>query len=251
MSASTQQRRIVIVAYEGFQSLDVTGPLEVFSTAQQILAAQRSPAGGYQVSIVSREGVPLRSSSGLLVTPERTLDSLREPIDTLLVPGGEGRTRAVDDGELLAWIARAHAHARRTVSVCTGAFLLARAGLLDGRRATTHWAWASELQQAHPQVRVDAEPIFIRDGSIWTSAGVTAGMDLALALVEEDHERELALKIARALVMFVRRPGGRRSSARRWWPSSRGARRCASSSARCSRTWRAITASSRWLCART
>ncbi len=198
----------MIVAYPGFQSLDVTGPLEVFSVAQRILAAQRSPARGYRVSVVSREGEPLRSSSGLLLTPEGSLASLREPIDTLLVAGGEGRAQAVDDAELIAWIARAHEDTRRTVSVCTGAFLLARAGVLAGRRATTHWAAARELQQTHPEVRVDAEPIFIRDGSVWTSAGVTAGMDLALALVEDDHERELALKIARALVMFVRRPGG-------------------------------------------
>ncbi len=111
------------------------------------------------------------------------------------------------DPALLKWIARASRSARRTTSVCTGAFLLADAGLLDGRRATTHWAYAAELQRLHPEVEVDPAPIFVRDGRVWTSAGVTAGMDLALALVEEDLDRDVALTIARHLVLFLRRPG--------------------------------------------
>ncbi len=210
MPSNPHARRIVIVAYPGVQSLDVTGPLEVFSTAQRFIAAagEQRRARGYEVSVRSREGTALESSSGLCVVPAGDLRSTTGPIDTLIVPGGDGRVRALEDAELIEWIRRACARARRTVSVCTGAFLLARAGVLEGRRVTTHWASAAELQGAHPEIEVDAEPIFIRDGSIWTSAGVTAGMDLALALVEEDHDRELALKIARALVMFLRRPGG-------------------------------------------
>lgn len=209
MPSTPQPRRIVILAYEGVQSLDVTGPLEVFATAQRLLAAQpQGQARGYEVTVRSRDGAPVRCSSGLGLVPDGELSSEPRAIDTLLIPGGDGRRRAVQDAELIEWIARASGRARRTVSVCTGAFLLARAGLLGGRRVTTHWAWAAELQAEYPDVRVDAEPIYIAEGDLWTSAGVTAGIDLALALVEQDHDRGLALKIARRLVMFLRRPGG-------------------------------------------
>ncbi len=143
-----------------------------------------------------------------MITPHAALENPPREIDTLIVAGGAGERRAAEDAELIDWIARARGSARRTASVCTGAFLLARAGLLDGRRATTHWAYAEQARSAaYPQVEVDAEPIFVRDGPIWTSAGVTAGMDLALALVEEDLDREAALLIARHLVLFLRRPG--------------------------------------------
>ncbi len=200
----------MIAAYPGVQSLDVTGPLEVFATATRLRAGDAGANGaqGYEVEVRSLDGAPLESSSGLRIVPAGSLRALRHAIDTLIVPGGEGHIGACEDGELIDWIARASVGARRTVAVCTGAFVLARAGLLSGRRATTHWAWARELQRLHPDVEVDAEPIFVRDGAVWTSAGVTAGMDLALALVEEDHDREFALRIARALVMFVCRPGG-------------------------------------------
>ncbi len=138
--------------------------------------------------------------------PDETLGEAGR-IDTLIVPGGSGRTALAGDRELQAWLRGAAGRARRVASVCTGAFLLAESGLLDGRRVTTHWAYAAKLARRHPELEVDADPIFIRDGPVWTSAGVTAGMDLALALVEEDHDRELALRIARQLVMFLRRPG--------------------------------------------
>jgi len=128
-------------------------------------------------------------------------------IDTLIVAGGPGTRAAVADAALIDWIASAASAATRTAAVCTGAFLLARAGLLDGRRATTHWSAAGELARLHPRVEVDAEPIYVRQGRIWTSAGVTAGMDLALALVEQDLDREAALTIARHLVLFLQRPG--------------------------------------------
>ena len=209
MGNVTEQRRVAIVVYPGIQSLDVTGPLEVFDVAHRMLAA-RAPGAqeGYEVSVVSRDGAPVRASSGLQIVPDGDLRSSQARLDTLLVPGGLGQAQACEDAELIAWIAHAAMRARRTVSVCTGAFLLARAGVLAGRRATTHWTAAAALAAAHPDVEVDADPIYIRDGSVWTSAGVTAGMDLALALVEEDHDRELALSIARQLVLFLRRPGG-------------------------------------------
>jgi transcriptional regulator GlxA family with amidase domain len=206
VAGSRKRRQVVILAYPGVQSLDVTGPLEVFAGAQQLLEATGRSDPGYDVTIVSRNGAPLRTSSGLTLTPHARLRDAPPAIDTLIVAGGAGRTEAAADRRLLDWISAASATARRTVSVCTGAFLLAGAGLLDGRRATTHWAFAEELALRHPGVSVDPQPIFLRDGRIWTSAGVTAGMDLALALVEEDLDREAALVIARHLVLFLRRP---------------------------------------------
>jgi transcriptional regulator GlxA family with amidase domain len=252
MTRSRPPRDVVILVYAGVQSLDVTGPLEVFSGAQQLLAsgarshlapAPELPAGdgpegggdhgdrghgdrsnrgdrggrghgdrsnrerGYRVTIVSADGTPVRSSSGLTIVPDASLREVPAAIDTLLVAGGAGAQRASADATLRAWIAARAETARRVASVCTGAFLLAAAGLLDGRRATTHWAFAAELARCYPLVSVDPEPIFVRDGPLWTSAGVTAGMDLALALVEEDLDREAALTIARHLVLFLRRPG--------------------------------------------
>jgi transcriptional regulator GlxA family with amidase domain len=183
---------VQIVLFEGVQSLDVTGPLEVFTYA-----------GGYRVSTASVGGGPVRTSSGLHLTPDQ---ALAEAPDTLVVPGGQGTRSPQPD--VVAWL-REHGHEpARIMSVCTGAFLLAEAGLLDDRRATTHWQFCHTLAARHPQVDVDPSPIFVRDGRIATSAGVTAGLDLALALVEEDRGRETALAIARGLVMFLRRPGG-------------------------------------------
>jgi transcriptional regulator GlxA family with amidase domain len=205
--ARPSRRRVAIVAYPGVQTLDVTGPLEVFAGAQTLIERSGRRARGYSVEILARGRAPLRSSSGLTLVPHAAIGQATGPLDTLLVAGGEGHLAACADGELIRWIARASTRARRVVSVCTGAFLLAEAGLLDGRRATTHWAFAAELARRHPSVAVDAEPIFVRDGRIWTSAGVTAGMDLALALVEDDLDREAALLIARQLVLFLRRPG--------------------------------------------
>jgi transcriptional regulator GlxA family with amidase domain len=207
---SRNKRHVVILLYPGVQSLDVTGPLEVFHGADQALAARGDEhhQQGYTIRTVAAGGTPLRTSSGLAITPDEPLPNLAaQKIDTLIVPGGSGRRELARDAGLLDWLRQAAAHSRRTAAVCTGSFLLAEAGLLDGRQATTHWAYAAELADAHPAVEVDADPIFIRDGSLWTSAGVTAGMDLALALVEDDHDRALALLIARHLVLFLRRPG--------------------------------------------
>jgi transcriptional regulator GlxA family with amidase domain len=200
--------RVLIAVFDGVQSLDVTGPLEVFAGAN--LAGAIGETAGcpqYHIRICSIDGLPVRSSSGLRLTPDESL-ACAAPPDLLVVPGGAG-TR-VNDPRLVEWLRRNAPGARRVMSVCTGAFLLAEAGLLDGRRATTHWDHCASLARRFPAVAVDPEPIFVRDGPVATSAGVTAGIDLALALVEEDLGRDVALEIARHLVMFLRRPGGQR-----------------------------------------
>jgi transcriptional regulator GlxA family with amidase domain len=212
MPRRSTPRNVVILVYPGVQSLDVTGPLEVFTGAQQLLEVQaagrteqRDP--GYRVLVVSRDRAPLETSSGLTIVPHAALEDAPRAIDTLIVAGGAGIDTFCEDRAALDWIAAHARRARRVASVCTGAFALAAAGLLDGRRAATHWTAAAELARRHPRVTVDPEPIFVRDGSLWTSAGVTAGMDLALALVEDDLDRDAALTIARHLVLFLRRPG--------------------------------------------
>jgi transcriptional regulator GlxA family with amidase domain len=207
MSQASNPRQIAILVFPGVQSLDVTGPLEVFAGAHSLVESTSGEDRGFEVRIVSRDGAPLATSSGLSIIPHGSIAELTDDLDTLIVPGGAGQRRAGEDQVLLDWIISTSARARRTASVCTGAFLLARAGLLEGRRATTHWTQAERLRREFPGINVDADPIFVRDGDIWTSAGVTAGMDLALALVEEDLDREAALTIARHLVLFLRRPG--------------------------------------------
>lgn len=192
-------RRIALVVFAQCQVLDVTGPAEVFAQAGRLGGAS------YDVTLVGRSGV---SSGGIALAPVVAPADDRGPLDTLMVAGGRGVEAAEHDAELVAWIREAAGRARRVTSVCTGAFLLARAGLLDGRRATTHWDSCARLARRHPAVRVEADPIFVRDGHIATSAGVTAGMDLALALVEEDCGPEVAMAVARRLVLFARRPGG-------------------------------------------
>ena len=187
--------RAVIVVFDGVQSLDVTGPAEVFAAA------------GWTVTTVSTDGAPVRTSSGLTLVPDGDLASARGHLGVLVVAGGAGTPAAMADARLLAWLARAARRAARVASVCSGAFVLAEAGLLDGRRATTHWSVCDELAHRYPTIEVDPDPIYVRDGDVWTSAGVTAGMDLALAIVEEEHGRDVALRIARHLVLFLRRPG--------------------------------------------
>ncbi|GGJ45865.1 GlxA family transcriptional regulator [Streptomyces brasiliensis] len=191
-------RSLLVVLFDDMQSLDVTGPVEVFTGAEAC-----SP-GTYRIRTASLDGAPVRTSSGLTVVPDAALTD--EPMPhTLIVPGGAGSRRP--DPGLIDWL-RAHGpRPERLVSVCTGAILLARAGLLDGHRVTTHWAYSEKLARDHPAVEVDPDPIYVRGGDIATSAGVTAGIDLALALVEEDLGRDVALTVARHLVVFLRRPG--------------------------------------------
>lgn len=203
----------MIVMFPDVQVLDVTGPHEVFSLANRTVGATPAP---YDVEVVARalddrDGV--RASGGLRLGVDRRVgpgvtDPDGRPIDTLLVAGGRGSTEAANDGELLAWLRDVAPTCRRFGSVCTGTFVLAAAGLLDGRRVATHWSACDVLQERHPAVRVETDPIFVRDGNLVTSAGVTTGIDLALSLVEEDLGPEVALEVARTLVVFVQRPGG-------------------------------------------
>ena len=198
-------RRVWIVAFPDAQLLDVTGPWEVFAMANRV-GAPRAPR--YAVSVVAPAAGAVATSGGLALVAHRSLAQATGAVDTLIVAGGEGTRPGARDVRLVRWIRRAARRARRVASVCTGAFLLAEAGLLDGRRATTHWARCDALQRRFPAVRVERDPIFVRDGNVFTSAGITAGMDLALELVEEDCGRDVALTVARWLVMFLRRPGG-------------------------------------------
>jgi transcriptional regulator GlxA family with amidase domain len=196
-----EARRVVLVAFDGVQPLDVVGPAEVFSTA-----ALLSPPG-YTVEVVAPTAEPLRASS-VNLAPDRSIASCRGPIDTLMCAGGTGVRDAARDERLIHWLRAAAKRSRRVASVCTGAFLLARAGLLDGRKATTHWSACAALARNYPEIEVEPDPIFVEDGTVYTSAGVTAGMDLALGLVDEDLGRDVALEVARWLVLFLRRPGG-------------------------------------------
>jgi transcriptional regulator GlxA family with amidase domain len=195
-------RRIVLLAFPGVQSLDIAGPLEVFSITDRL------DPGRYSTEVVAPGGRPFATSSGLTVQPDRSTAACRGAIDTLIVAGGMGVREAVRDGSLVRWLGAGARRSRRLASVCSGAFLLAEAGLLEGKRAATHWASADRLAQRYPEIDVDPESIFMRDGDVWTSAGVTAGMDLSLALVEDDHGPEVSLEVARWLVIYARRPGG-------------------------------------------
>jgi transcriptional regulator GlxA family with amidase domain len=195
-------RRVLVLAVECTESLDILGPVEVFDYAD------REVPGSYRIQVVgpTTDG-QITMSNGLRLG----VGPLPEPPprhDTLLVAGGEGARRATADPAIVDWISRASRRARRTTSVCTGSYLLAAAGLLDGRRATTHWGFCAGLAERYPTVEVDPDPVWVRDGDIWTSAGVTAGIDLALALVEDDLGAEVALAVARQLVVFLKRPGG-------------------------------------------
>ena len=210
MSRSIDRRRIALVAFPDVQVLDVTGPLEVFGrTARWLQEHGRRTDPAYTTELLATQaGTIATSSSGLRLVVDRSVQQVRGRIDTLLVAGGIGTRAAMQDRVLLRWLRRMAPRVRRLGSVCTGTFVLAEAGLLDGRRVTTHWRACQTLAQRYPQISVEPDPIFVRDGHIYTSAGVTAGMDLALALVEQDHGHAVALEVARELVLFLRRPGG-------------------------------------------
>ncbi|MGI3902833.1 MAG: GlxA family transcriptional regulator [Janthinobacterium lividum] len=202
-------RRIEVVAFPDVQLLDVAGPLQVFATACDLALRTGSRYGHrpYEAVVIVAGGGSFATSSGLALIAQ-PLSSSDEQLDTLIVAGGRGVDAASRDQDLVAWILAKSSQCRRIVSVCSGAFLLAETGLLDGRRAVTHWEHCDDLRRRHPAVRVESDPIFIRDGDLWTSAGVTAGIDLALALVEDDLGRAAALAVARQLVVFLKRPGG-------------------------------------------
>lgn len=197
-------KAIHVLAFANVQLLDVTGPLQVFASANDI-ARQQGLSAPYAPTVIASGGGAVMSSAGLALFAEPLPPA---PSDTLIIAGGWGVYAAADDQPLVAWVREHASRCRRVSSVCTGAFLLAASGWLDGRRVVTHWTRCDELAQKHPQLRVEPNPIFINDGPIWTSAGVTAGIDLALAMVEEDLGRAMALDVARQLVVFLKRPGG-------------------------------------------
>ena len=197
-------RAIVILAQPGVQLLDVSGPLDVFAEAN--VQAGREE---YRPLLASAVAGPLRASSGVRLLPDHVIGDQDFPsVDTLLVAGSPHAHETMPDATLLTWLRAQAAQVRRYGSVCSGAFVLAAASLLDGRRVTTHWAVAGQLSRAYPNVTVDEDALYVRDGRLRTAAGVTAGLDLSLALVEEDLGRDVAMKVAAQLVMFFKRPGG-------------------------------------------
>ncbi len=211
-----KDRRIVILAFPDVQPLDVVGPHEVFAGATRVLSAN-GQKGGYRITVASPDGRPVRSESGLELGTSPLPDPAGERFDTVLLPGGNGSRTAAAEPAVIDWIRATAARARRVATVCSGTFLAAEAGLLNGRRVTTHWARAAELSEAYPDVVVDPDPIYIHDGSVWSSAGVTAGIDLSLALVQEDCGVAVAQTVARWLVMFLHRPGGQTQFASPVW----------------------------------
>ena len=196
--------RVAILAFPRVQLLDVVGPADVFSEAARQLGSPRA----YQVQVLATQAGSLRGWSGLRLGADAAAVRYRARTDTLLVAGSPDMDAVVRDAALRDWLQRQARVVRRIGSVCSGAFVLAAAGLLSGRRVTTHWNAADRLAAEYPDAQVSADSIYVKDGNLYTSAGVTAGMDLALSMVEEDHGRELALRVARELVMFLKRPGG-------------------------------------------
>jgi transcriptional regulator GlxA family with amidase domain len=196
-------RRVLIVAYDRVQSIDIAGPAQAFTSANDEEVTAR-----YEVTLASLTPGSVQTASGFAVVAEPIPRS--GAIDTLIIPGGPGVFRLQEDEAAIAAIKRLTERTRRICAVCTGAFALAATGLLGGRRAVTHWRACARLQREYPDITVDPEPLFIRDGDIWTTAGVTAGIDLALSLIEDDHGAPVAAKVARRLVVYMRRPGGQR-----------------------------------------
>lgn len=203
---TAKSRRVVLLAFDQMNVLDLCGPLQALASANRLHAGKGGPL--YDTCVASVRGGLVTTSSGLpiMTVAIATLD--RVAIDTLIVPGGSKDDEFHAPPAMVKWIARRAPTVRRLCSVCTGAFMLAAAGLLDGRQVATHWDWIQRLKAQNPGILVDADKIFVRDGSIWTSAGVTAGIDLTLALIEEDFGHAVAIATARQLVVFMKRPGG-------------------------------------------
>lgn len=208
-AAEVKVRPIAIVAFDGVELVDLTGPTDVFALTN--LGVQQSGVSKepvYPIQVLAKKPGLVTTSSGLRIHAEGTYGGLRDDIDTLLIPGSPDVSAVLSDPALQEWVCAMSTRVRRLVSVCTGAFLLAKTGLLDGRRATTHWAYCDRLAADYPKVTVEPDRIFVRDGLISTSGGITSGIDLALSLVEEDWGREMALLGARYMVVFLKRPGG-------------------------------------------
>jgi len=207
MENSTATKRVHILIFDHCQIVDATGAAGVFGSANEAAKKAGYTKPPYDIKFIAPETNQIKTSAGVSLYADYTLGERIPPADTLICPGGKGTHSLITDIKVTKLIKRNANRSRRVVSVCTGAFILAKAGILDGRRAVTHWAYCDQLAKDYPSINVDADPIFIQDGNVYTSAGVTAGMDLALALVEEDIGRDIALEVARDMVMFFKRPG--------------------------------------------
>ena len=226
-SAPRSAHRVVMVGFEDAQILDITGPLEVFArTARWLREHARVATDAYAVELVAREAGPLRTSGGLELIASRAYRDVRDA-QTLLVAGGIGYRAAAQDAELLDWLRRQLSRVQRLGSICTGAFVLAQAGLLHRRNATTHWAYTDRLASTEPTAQVASDCLYTRSGKVYTSAGVTAGMDLALAMVESDWGREVALAVAQELVLFAKRSGAEAQVSRQLAAQKKGGDRIA------------------------
>jgi transcriptional regulator GlxA family with amidase domain len=203
-SEQASTRRIAIVAFPGVTLLDISGPAQVFAELEAI----ELPAPGYSLSYLSTSGGLVPTDVGIMIDTAPIVSIRPHQVDTLVIPGGPGIWEMRKDTALMKWISQAQPKARRVASVCLGAFVLAWTGALDGKRAATHWRYCPRLQDSFPNIRVEPDAIFVRDGRVWSSAGVSAGIDLALAMVEEDFGHTTALDVARRLVVFLKRPGG-------------------------------------------
>ena len=201
-------RKIGILAFDDVNLLDVAGPAQVFRTAAEQAAAAGAGELPYEILLLSADGGPILSSPGIRLETVSLRSAARLRFDTLLVAGGHGAERAAGDERLCRWLRERKGKVRRLGSICTGAFVLGAAGLLEGRRAATHWGYCDRLRDRFPSASVEEDSIFVEDRGCWTSAGVTAGMDMALAMVERDLGRDLSLLVARRLVLFMKRPGG-------------------------------------------
>lgn len=207
MGNSLKNKKIAVVIFPEAEVLDITGPHEVFSMAADFQRQHQSERP-YDVFLIAATREAVEMSSGMKLQPDYSFEDCPLSLDTLLVPGSESIEQALDDPALLSWIEAQSGRTRRLVSICTGAFFLAELGLLNGKKVTTHWGYCQLLQKSYPGLEVIPNALYIKQGSIYTSAGITAGMDLALALVEEDEGKEVAMSIARKLVLFYKRPGG-------------------------------------------
>jgi transcriptional regulator GlxA family with amidase domain len=202
--SASRTRKVALIGYEGAQSLDIVGPMEVFSMANRF-----SDAPAYEIMLASADGGTITCNSGLALGGSVALEDLPEDLDTILVAGGsKDALRRESGGRVPEWLNRRAGTTRRIGSVCSGAFVLAATGMLDGRRVTTHWDFCDEMRRFRPAVQLEPDAIFVADPPYYTSAGVTAGIDLCLSLVEADFGPQLALDVARNLVLFMRRPGG-------------------------------------------
>lgn len=204
-------RKIAVLAFDGALATDIAGPSDAFGIVNRLHEDETLPAlpkPAYEIRYLSLRGGLIRASSGLTLETEKPSARLLARLDTLIVSGGSWMLETIKDRALVRWIAKAAPCARRVCSVCSGAFLLAEAGLLDGRNAVTHWAMVDEFRARYPKVKLALDPIYVEDGKVWSSAGVTAGIDLALALIRHDHGAAIATRVAKQMVVFLQRPGG-------------------------------------------